>query len=109
MLYEDLTRTAGYLNWSDVCKVDPETLAWLAADVQDRRLRRDIIELCSEAVTADGSNCDREAEFLKTAARRVATSGANDFSRCSPVPGGLDPSRRHQGKNASQSVSMTII
>jgi hypothetical protein len=64
MLYEDLTR-CGYLNWSDVCKVDPETLAWLAADVQDRRLRRDIIELCSEAVAADGINCDREAEFLR--------------------------------------------
>ena len=64
MLYEDLTR-CGYLSWNHVCKVDPETLAWLAADVQDRQLRRDIIELCSEAVTADGINCDREAEFLR--------------------------------------------
>ncbi|MEM5453313.1 TerB family tellurite resistance protein [Paraburkholderia phytofirmans] len=63
-LYEDLTRS-GYLSWSDVCHVDPTTLAWLAADVQDRRLRRDILELCSEAVMADCGHCDREAEFLR--------------------------------------------
>ncbi|MFM0627220.1 TerB family tellurite resistance protein [Paraburkholderia xenovorans] len=63
-LYEDLTRS-GYLSWSDVCHVDPTTLAWLAADVQDRRLRRDILELCSEAVMADRGHCDREAEFLR--------------------------------------------
>ncbi|WP_168791005.1 TerB family tellurite resistance protein [Paraburkholderia aromaticivorans] len=63
-LYEDLTRS-GYLSWSDICQVDPTTLAWLAADVQDRRLRRDIMELCSEAVMADRGHCDREAEFLR--------------------------------------------
>ncbi|TDY22510.1 hypothetical protein B0G81_2820 [Paraburkholderia sp. BL6665CI2N2] len=63
-LYEDLTRS-GYLNWNDVCQVDPATLAWLAADVQDRRLRRDIMELCSEAVMADQRHCYREAEFLR--------------------------------------------
>ncbi|MFL9991255.1 TerB family tellurite resistance protein [Paraburkholderia sediminicola] len=63
-LYEDLTR-CGYLSWSDVCQVDPETLAWLAADVQDRQLRRDIIDLCNEAITADRSYCDREADFLR--------------------------------------------
>lgn len=63
-LYEDLTR-GGYLNWSDVCQADRATLAWLAADVRDERLRRDIIELCNEAVMADRSFCDREADFLR--------------------------------------------
>jgi hypothetical protein len=63
-LYEDLTR-CGYLSWSDVCQVDPATLAWLAADVQDRQLRRDILDLCSEAVMADRDHCDREADFLR--------------------------------------------
>jgi hypothetical protein len=64
MFYEDLTH-CGYLSWSDVCKVDPEILTALAADVQDRQLRRDIMELCSEAVMADRGHCDREAELLK--------------------------------------------
>jgi hypothetical protein len=59
-----LTRS-GYLNWSDVCQLDPTTLAWLAADVQDRQLRRDIMELCHEAVMADRGHCDREADFLR--------------------------------------------
>ena len=63
-LYEDLPR-CGYLSWSDVCHVDPATLEWLAADVQDRQLRRDILELCSEAVMADRDHCDREADFLR--------------------------------------------
>jgi hypothetical protein len=63
-LYEDLT-PSGYLNWSDVCQADPATLAWLAADVHDRQLRRDIIDLCNEAVMADRSHCDREADFLR--------------------------------------------
>jgi hypothetical protein len=63
-LYEDLTR-CGYLSWSDVCQVDPTTLAWLAADVQDEQLRREIVDLCNEAVTADHSYCDREADFLR--------------------------------------------
>ncbi|MFM0057638.1 TerB family tellurite resistance protein [Paraburkholderia phytofirmans] len=63
-LCEDLTRS-GCLNWSDICQVDPATLALLAADVQDRRLRRDILELCSEAVMADRSHCYREAEYLR--------------------------------------------
>jgi hypothetical protein len=63
-LYEDLTRS-GYLSWNDVCQVDPTTLAWLAADVQDRRLRRDILDLCNEAVMADRGHCDREADFLR--------------------------------------------
>ncbi len=63
-LYEDLTR-CGYLSWSDVCEVDPETLAWLAADIQDPRLRHDIIELCDEIVTTNPLACDRDARFVR--------------------------------------------
>jgi hypothetical protein len=62
--YEDLTR-CGYLSWNDICHVDPATLAWLAADVQDRQLRNDIMDLCNEAVTADRGHCEREADFLR--------------------------------------------
>ncbi len=64
-LCEDLTRF-GYLNWNDVCELDSATLGRLAADVQDRQLRRHIIELCNEAVTADQSFCEREARFLRS-------------------------------------------
>ncbi|HEY1999803.1 TerB family tellurite resistance protein [Paraburkholderia sp.] len=63
-LCEDLTRF-GCLSWNDVCQVDPATLAWLAADVQDQQLRRDVIELCNEAVMADRNYCEREARFLQ--------------------------------------------
>lgn len=64
-LYEDLARF-GYLSWSDVCNVDPETLAWIAADVQDKRLRKEILELCLEAGMADHHFCEREARFLRS-------------------------------------------
>ena len=64
-LCEDLT-PFGYMNWSEVCQLDPATLASLAADVQDRQLRHHIIELCNEAVTADQSSCEREARFLRS-------------------------------------------
>jgi hypothetical protein len=77
-LYEDLT-SGGYLSWNDVCQVDPATVAWLAADVDDLQLRCDIIELCSEAVVADRSHCDREANFLRLlreAWQRPALAGA---------------------------------
>lgn len=87
-LCEDLTRS-GYLNWIDVCRVDPTTLAWLAADVQDRRLRRDILELCHEAVMADRGHCDREAEFLRLlreAWQIPARRGRQDASMGASVP-----------------------
>jgi len=64
-LYEDLARF-GYLSWSDVCQVDPETLAWLAADVQDRQLREHIIALCNEAIIADRLGRERKAGFLQS-------------------------------------------
>lgn len=62
--YEDLTQS-GYLSWNDACQIEPATLTFLAADVQDKQMRRDIMELCSEAVMADRGHCEREAEFLK--------------------------------------------
>lgn len=61
---EDLTRS-GCLNWTAACEVDAATLAWMAAEVQDQRLRNDIVELCREAVMADRSHCEREAGFLR--------------------------------------------
>jgi hypothetical protein len=64
MFYEDLTH-CGYLSWSEVCQLDPVILTALTADVKDRQLRRDILALCSEAVMADRSHCERESEFLK--------------------------------------------
>jgi hypothetical protein len=42
-LYEDLTR-CGHLIWNDVRHVDPVTLDWLAAEAQERQVRRDTFE-----------------------------------------------------------------
>ena len=62
-LCEDLT-SAAYLNWADACKLDPDIVAHLAADVQDWQMRRDVIWLCKEAIHADGHISEAEAEFL---------------------------------------------
>jgi hypothetical protein len=63
-LCEDLT-SAAYLNWGDVCKLDPAIVVQLAADVQDWQLRREVIWLCKEAVHADEHISAGEAGFLR--------------------------------------------
>jgi hypothetical protein len=63
-LCEDLT-AATYLNWGDACTLDPVIVAQLAADVQDRQMRRDIIWLCKEAIHADRHISEGEAGFLR--------------------------------------------
>jgi hypothetical protein len=63
-LCEDLTTTA-YLNWGDVSRIDPIVIIQLAADVQDWRMRRDIIWLCKEAVHADAHISEGEADFIR--------------------------------------------
>jgi hypothetical protein len=63
-LCEDLTATA-YLNWGDVCTLDPVMIVQLAADVQDWQMRRDVIWLCKEAIHADRHISKGEAGFLR--------------------------------------------
>ncbi|MDB5785115.1 TerB family tellurite resistance protein [Caballeronia mineralivorans] len=63
-LCEDLT-FAAYLNWGDVCRLDPVIVVQLAADVQDWQMRRDVIWLCKEAIHADRHISEGEAGFLR--------------------------------------------
>jgi hypothetical protein len=63
-LCEDLT-SAVYLNWGDACRLDAAVVAQLAADVQDWRMRRDVIWLCKEAIHADSHISEGEARFLR--------------------------------------------
>lgn len=63
-LCEDLT-CAAYLNWGDACRLDRVIVVQLAADVQDWQMRRDVIELCKEAIHADRHISEGEAGFLR--------------------------------------------
>jgi hypothetical protein len=63
-LCEDLT-CAAYLNWGDACRLDPEIVMQLAADVQDWQMRRDVLWLCKEAIHADRHISEGEARFLR--------------------------------------------
>jgi hypothetical protein len=63
-LCEDLT-SAAYLNWGDACRLDPDIVQQLAADVHDCHMRRHIIGLCKEAIHADRHISEGEAKFLR--------------------------------------------
>jgi hypothetical protein len=63
-LCEDLTCSA-YLNWGDACRLDPVVVVQLASEVQDWKMRRDVIWLCKEAIHADMHISEGEARFLR--------------------------------------------
>jgi hypothetical protein len=61
---EDLMSTP-CLNWSDTCRPNPDMVSQLAQDVQDRRLREEIIALCEEGAYADGHRSENCAVFIR--------------------------------------------
>ena len=56
---EDLL-TSTHLSWDRCCRVDEETLAHLAAEVEDPRLRQAVLGLCCAVANADGRVTDGE-------------------------------------------------
>lgn len=62
-LCEDLLAGAQQ-NWGDACKVDPDTLAALLADVDDEALRRTVMGLCVDVANADRHVAEGESIVL---------------------------------------------
>lgn len=65
-LCEDLL-AATPLAWSDMCRIEPDMLAALMAEVDDPRLRERLLSLCLEIVEADGHVSEGESILLTTA------------------------------------------
>jgi uncharacterized tellurite resistance protein B-like protein len=63
-LCEDLL-SAAHSSWSDMCRVDPRTLAELMAEIDLPELRRKLIDLCVAVVEADGHVADSESIVLE--------------------------------------------
>ncbi|WP_096669701.1 TerB family tellurite resistance protein [Polaromonas sp. AET17H-212] len=63
---EDLL-SAAHSSWSDMCRVDPKTLAELMAEIDSPELRRKLIGLCVTIVEADGRVADGESIVLVAA------------------------------------------
>lgn len=63
---EDLL-AAAHSSSGDVCRVNPETLAELMAEIDAHELRRKLIALCVAVVEADGHVADGESMVLVAA------------------------------------------
>jgi len=63
-LCEDLL-SAAHSSWSEMCRVDPQTLAELMAEIDLPELRRKLIDLCVAVVEADGHVADGESIVLE--------------------------------------------
>ena len=63
---EDLL-AAAHSRSGDVCRVNPETLAELMAEIDAHELRRKLIALCVAVVEADGHVADGESMVLVAA------------------------------------------
>ena len=66
-LCEDLL-TSAHLTWTDVCRVDPRTLAELMAEVNAPELRLKVLSLCISVSEADGHVAEGEEIVLVAAA-----------------------------------------
>ena len=65
-LCEDLL-SAAQLTWADACRVDPRTLAEMMGEVDDPRLRLEVLRLCVSVVEADGHVGEGESIVLGAA------------------------------------------
>lgn len=65
-LCEDLLSAAN-LSWSDACRISPETLASMMAEVNDPELRHKVLNLCVAVAQADGCVAEGESIVLRTA------------------------------------------
>ena len=60
---EDLL-AASHSSWADACRVDPQTLDALMAEVDEPSLRRKVLRLCISVVEADETVADGESMVL---------------------------------------------
>jgi uncharacterized tellurite resistance protein B-like protein len=65
-LCEDLL-SAARLNWSDVCRIDPATLASVLEEIRDPDLRTKVLSLCTAVVQADAHLAEGEVRLLTAA------------------------------------------
>lgn len=79
MLCEDLL-SAARLNWSDVCRIDPSTLASVLDEIRDPELRAQVLRLCTAVVQADAHLAEGEVRLLTAAAEQwgLPTSWRHD-------------------------------
>jgi hypothetical protein len=63
---EDLL-SAAHLTWADTCRIEPDTLAELMAEVDDPALRQRLLRLCLAIIDADDLVADGEAIVLDAA------------------------------------------
>ncbi len=63
---EDLL-AASHGSWSDACRIDPQILAELMAEIDDPDIRRRVLRLCVAVVEADGHVADGESIVLVAA------------------------------------------
>lgn len=63
VLCEDLL-SAARLNWSDVCRIDPATLASVLDEIRDPLLRAKVLSLCTSVVHADAHLAEGETRLL---------------------------------------------
>ena len=63
---EDLL-SAAHLTWADTCRIEPDTLAELMAEVDDPGLRLRLLRLCLAIIAADDLVAEGEAIVLDAA------------------------------------------
>jgi hypothetical protein len=63
---EDLL-SAAHLTWADTCRIEPDTLAELMAEVDDPALRLRLLRLCLALIDADDLVAEGEAIVLDAA------------------------------------------
>lgn len=71
----DLLATS-HLAWSDACRIDEATLKALLDEIDEPALQRELLELCTELVAADGHLAEGEALVLSAAVARGWTPAA---------------------------------
>ncbi len=68
-LCEDLL-SAARLNWSDVCRIDPTTLAGILDEIREPELRAKVLALCAAVAQADAHLAAGEIRLLNAAAEQ---------------------------------------
>ncbi len=68
-LCEDLL-SAARLNWSDVCRIDPDQLANVLDEIRDPDLRAKVLHLSAAVVHADAHLAEGETRLLAAAGER---------------------------------------
>jgi len=85
ILCEDLLAGADQ-NWSDACKIDPDTLAQLLSEVDDPQLRLRVMRLCVDVANADQHVAEGESVVLSAVLDHWGASALDFTSQDAAVP-----------------------